>query len=72
MSDQSRKAVQDMIQADFDSMNAATSASVGLTSMQYGRDDVQPAGDVISEASNSAAKVPASDTTNLFDDEYIN
>lgn len=68
MSDQARKAVQEMIQADFDSMNAATSASIGLTSMQYGRDDVQATGNVISKATNAADPLPVTDSSNVTQD----
>ncbi|WP_314589461.1 hypothetical protein [Paenibacillus terrigena] len=71
MSDQSRKAVQDAIQADFDSMNAATSASAGLTSMQFGRDDVQE-GNAIPSATPAAPDASMQHASNVIeDDDYI-
>jgi len=71
MSDQSRKAVQDAIQADFESMNAATSASAGLTSMQYGRDDVLE-GNTIPSAVPAAADASMQHASNVIeDDAYI-
>jgi len=68
MSDQSRKAVQDAIQADFESMNAATSASAGLTSMQYGRDDVQ-AGNVIASTTPTSHDVSMQQASDVIEDD---
>lgn len=55
MANDARKAIQDAIQADFDSMNAATSASQGLAFMQYGRDDADQHSDALLSAADAMA-----------------